>query len=109
MSDSELERRAIEYAALSRIAIDLESPLGRGTDGSVWISDRDTAVKALERERNYRIELECFQRFYDHDITNVQGFSVPKLVGWNDEFRTIEIEIVTPPFIIDFAKAWLDR
>ena len=99
----------MEYARLSRIALDLQSPLGRGTDGSVWKTYRASAVKALQRERNYRIELECYQRFYDHDVNNLQGFSVPKLIGWNDELSIIEIGIVTPPFIIDFAKSWLDR
>lgn len=65
-------------------------------------------MKALHRERNYCIELECYQRFTDHGVTDIFGFAVPKLLGWNDELRVIEIGIVAPPFVLDFAKCWLD-
>jgi hypothetical protein len=109
MSGSTPNERAARYAELSRIEIDWESPLGRGTDGAVWKSNRKTAVKVLERERNYHVELECYQRFFDHEIQGIHGFSVPTLIGWNDELLVVEMEIVTPPFLIDFAKAWLDR
>ncbi len=90
------------------ISIDLNRPLGQGTDGAVWKSDRDSAIKALERERNYRTELECYQRFTDQAITTLHGFSVPRLLEWNDDLLIIEMGIVTPPFVLDFAKAWLD-
>jgi hypothetical protein len=99
---------ATRYAEFSRIQIDWQSPLGLGTDGAVWKSSRKTAVKALERERNYRIELECYQRLYDADVTRVCGFAVPKLIGFHDDFQIIEMDIVSPPFVLDFAKCWLD-
>jgi hypothetical protein len=34
---------------------------------------------------------------------------MPELMGFNDDLSVIEMRIVTPPFILDFAKAWLDR
>jgi hypothetical protein len=30
------------------------------------------------------------------------------LLGFNDDLWAIELRIVTPPYILDFAKAWLD-
>ena len=89
--------------------LDLASPLGRGTDGSVWTSNNDSAVKALERQKNYRTELECYQRFKNRRIKSILGFSVPELIGWNDDLWIIEMRIVTPPFILDFAKSYLDQ
>ena len=77
-------------------------------DGEVWESNRQTAVKALQRQQNYILELECYQRFAMHEVTTIHGFSVPVLVGHDDELAVIEIEIVTPPYIIDFAKCRLD-
>jgi hypothetical protein len=62
----------------------------------------------LNRERNYGIELECYQRFKHNKISSIHGFSVPQLLGFNDELWVIELRIVTPPYILDFAKAWLD-
>jgi hypothetical protein len=109
MNDPSLLERALEYARLSGITLDLKTPLGDGEDGSVWKSSRKTAVKALERERNYGIELECYQRFKENKITTIQGFSVPQLIGFDDKLWIIEMGIVTAPYILDFAKSWLDR
>ena len=61
----------------------------------------------LQRERNYRIELECYQRFKANKITSIGGFAVPQLLGFNDDLWVIELRVVTP-FILDFAKAWID-
>jgi hypothetical protein len=109
MTDPILKDRAASYAKLCRIGLDLETPLGFGNDGTVWKSDRKTAVKALYREINYRNELECYQRFSTAGITDIYGFSVPQLIGSNELLQIIEITIVTPPFILDFGKVWFDK
>jgi hypothetical protein len=36
------------------------------------------------------------------------GFHVPQLIRYDDELRVIEMTIVTPPFVLDFAGAQLD-
>ena len=77
-------------------------------DGSVWTSSRKTAVKALSREPNYRIEKECYQRFKAENVRNIQRFAVPELIGSNDALLVVEMRIVSPPYFLDFAKAWLD-
>jgi hypothetical protein len=41
-------------------------------------------------------------------ITEVRGFHVPELIRWDDTLRIIEMTIVTPPFVLDFAGARLD-
>jgi hypothetical protein len=62
----------------------------------------------LEIDRNYSIELECYQRFKRESVTSIHGFAVPQLLGFDDVLQVIEMRIVTPPFILDFAKAYLD-
>jgi hypothetical protein len=106
MSDPILEKNAREYAR--RNAIELVGRLGGGTDGDVWQSGRQSAVKALGRQRNYTIERACYERFAEDNVTQIHGFTVPRLIGFDDALTTIEIEIVSPPFIIDFAKCRLD-
>ena len=86
----------------------MDSPLGHGTDGSVWKSSEKTAVKALELQRSYSIEVECYKRFKKRNLRVLDGFAVPEMLGFNDDLLVIEMRIVTPPFILDFAKAWLD-
>ena len=36
------------------------------------------------------------------------GFHVPQFVGADDNLRVIEMSIVTRPFVLDFAGAYLD-
>ena len=109
MTDDSLEACAITYAKLCEIEIDLNTPLGHGTDGSVWTSDRRTAVKALSREHNYRLEKACYERFRDAGVRKIEGFSVPQLRGFSDTLRIIEMRIVTAPYILDFGKVSIDK
>ena len=109
MADLSLEQCAVAYSQLCGISVDLQTPLGHGTDGSVWRSNRKTAVKALARHRNYILEKLCYQRFKDEGVFRIEGFAVPELVGANDDLRVVEITIVTAPFILDFAKVSIDQ
>ena len=47
-------------------------------------------------------------RFKEIGIENVSGFWVPKLLNHHDELLIIEMQIVTPPYVLDFASAYLD-
>ena len=104
-----LVERAKAYATSRQITVRLDSPLGFGTDGSVWRTDRDTAVKVFQRELNYRMELGSYRRLSDHDITEIDIFTIPTLIGSDDELLVVEISIVTPPFLLDFGKVDLDE
>jgi hypothetical protein len=108
MADLTLLERAHEYARLCGIRLNLETPLGHGTDGSVWKSSRRSAVKAIFHSVNYRKELICYQRFTAAGITKLLNFSVPQLVGFNHQLLVIEMKLVNAPFILDFAKAYID-
>jgi hypothetical protein len=104
----ELKDRAIRYAEQYSIGLDLQTPLGHGTDGSVWKSSRRSAIKALVHANNYIQERECYQRFTAAGITELLGFSIPRLLAFNDELQIIEMTLVKAPFILDFAKAYID-
>jgi hypothetical protein len=106
MADPILEKNAASYAEKNELL--LLRRLGGGTDGEVWESSRQTAVKALNRQRNYIVELACYQRFAESSVTEIRGFAVPRLVDFDDGLQVIEIGFVFPPFIIDFAKCRLD-
>ena len=41
-------------------------------------------------------------------MSEILGFNVPQLIRFDDELRIIEMSIVTRPFVLDFAGAWLD-
>lgn len=71
--------------------------LGFGTDGGVWSTDRSTAIKVFSRTKNYAIELESYRRLQEAGITDLIGFTVPELFGWDDELLVIEMSLVKPP------------
>lgn len=43
------------------------------------------------------------------EVRDVAGFAIPELLAVDDDRLVVEIEIVRPPFIVDFAGAYLDR
>jgi hypothetical protein len=109
MTASDLEKNARAYAGLFALQVDFETPLGYGNDGTVWKTSRRTAIKAIERRRKYDLELACYQRFAEAAVTAIDDFAVPVLIGHDDDLLVIEMTLVSPPYIIDFAKVWLDK
>jgi hypothetical protein len=68
-----------------------------------------TAIKVFRRRENYLNELGCYQRLKERNVTKIKGFDVPKLVGYDDDLLVVEMDIVNPPCVIDFGKAYLDK
>jgi hypothetical protein len=106
MIDENLKQKVEQYGQHRGIRI-LEY-LGGGTDGHVWHSGRDTAVKAFHREKNYLMELQCYQRLREHNVVKIEQFAVPRLVWHDIDLLVIEMSMVSPPCLIDFSKAYLD-
>jgi len=83
--------------------------LGDGNDGAVWESDQQTAIKALERRDSYVRERDAYLRLQERSIVDLQGFAVPILVDFDDTKQIVEMTVVFPACILDFAKAYVDR
>lgn len=50
-----------------------------------------------------------YRRLKKRGVASIAGFWVPKLVNFHDELLIIEMQIVSPPFVLDFASAYLDE
>jgi len=112
-SFEDIERRASLYAR--RRGLELGPRLGDGGDGKDGIvfstlgsPGGPTAVKALRRSDLYKRELACYRRLAEHGVDQVRGHSVPKLLGHDVELLVIEMTIVTKPYVLDFAGAYID-
>ena len=79
--------------------------IGAGVDGTVLVSDQGRAVKFLNDRPRYARELEVYQVLRGLGITSVAGHAVPELIRFDDELLAIEMTIVRPPFVLDFAAA----
>ncbi len=86
----------------------LVTRIGHGNDGTVWQSDRQSAVKAFHREDGYVRERDCYRRLFDRSIHELVGFRLPELLDYDDPLLVIEISLVFPPCVIDFGKAYVD-
>lgn len=103
----EIWERASQYAAQQgRVII---GQLGYGYDGSVFATERQSAFKVLRFERLYQRERNIYLRLQSRLILDVAGFAVPQLIHHDDRLWVVEMGIVSPPFVLDFAGAYLDR
>jgi hypothetical protein len=112
MSREDLIRRVQEYAGRQGLVIGKQ--LGFGVHGIVFSAgcqteDGRSALKVFERAADYARERDLYLRLQEHEVTLVRGCNVPQLLGFDDELWVIEMTIVTRPFVLDFAGAYLDQ
>ena len=110
--DEDLESLAQRYALKRNIT--LRDPLGSGIHGNVLAAQDKTkpgffAVKFHLEQHPFETECCVYQRLREKQTTRILGFNVPQLLRIDEEFRAIEMTIVRPPFLLDFADARLDE
>ena len=107
---NEFERIA-QYLSVHGNGAKLKKLLGSGTDGEVWGTDADTAVKGFKYKRGYENERDTYLRLAEYGIVKeIAGFWIPKMKGFDDDLMVVEMDIMNkPPFIIDFAKVRLNN
>lgn len=80
--------------------------LGWGMNGFVYLSpDGRTAVKVHRYNDHFEQELEVYRYLRKLRINELLGISIPKLRRFSLTLRLIEMDFVTPPFLLDFAGA----
>ncbi len=105
--DEDILRRSQEYA--ERYALHLDRRLGFGKDGTVWETDRQTALKVFRHADPIRREVAAYARLAERGVLDVNGHRVPQVERVDDGLLAIEMTIVQPPFVLDFASAYLDH
>lgn len=102
----DVRQNVLKYARLHQMLF--EKRLGEGIDGVVLSTNRQTAVKALRREEGYLRERNAYLRLREHNVGKLGEFNVPRLVNHDDELWIVEMEIVHPPYVLDFASSYVD-
>jgi hypothetical protein len=112
----ELVRRAREYT--QRHSLALGGELGFGVHGIVFVTESQpekgpaaaqSAIKVHQREPDYRRERDIYLRLREHGVSEIRGCHVPELLRYDDELHIIEMCVVSRPFVLDFAGAFLDK
>jgi hypothetical protein len=104
----EMARRAEQYAQCRKLTLDCQYPLGAGIDGCVWRTSRPSALKLCEREKSFKDEAAAYLRLRDSKVRRIQEFAVPQLIDYDGPLMALEMSIVSPPFLLDFGKVYLD-
>jgi len=112
MDRDDLIRRIEQYAG--RKGLVLRESLGAGIHGNVFAAEYQTeggrsAVKGHERRDAYERERDIYLRLREHEVTDIRGCHVPALIDYDDDLWCIEMTVVSRPFVLDFAGAWLDE
>jgi len=109
--DEEVIENAEAYCA--RHGLRLIERLGFGVHGMVFLIAgnaelRTAALKVLYERVPYRRERAIYERLAEMSVTEIRGFEVPHLLNADDELLALEMTVVTAPYVLDFAGAWLD-
>lgn len=102
----ELEARGERYAQQN--ACGVVDVLGYGLHGIVFSTTRKSAIKVHAGQAAYLRERNCYLRLQEHSVVQIRSLTVPELVQYDDTLWTVEMGIVAPPFVLDFAAAYLD-
>lgn len=91
----------------------LAERLGFGVHGMIFVVEHKskggkTAIKAHRELEPCRRERAIYERLQAAGVTEVLNFHVPQFIRADDELRVIEMTVVTRPFVLDFAGAYLD-
>ena len=110
--DELLTQHAQAYA--SRHNLRLAERLGHGIHGIVYAAERNAepgnvAIKVHRSRDVHERERDVYLRLKEAGVDEILGFNVPKLIGSDDELLVIEMSIVSRPFVLDFAGAYLDQ
>jgi len=103
-------KNAGAYAA--RYELRLGERLGFGIHGSVHVVEHKlkgdkSAIKSHRAAEFYLRERAAYERLRSAGVTEVLGFHVPQFIRSDDELEVIEMTIVTRPFVLDFAGAYV--
>ena len=103
---AKLKVKADQYCQKNSTIVARE--LGFGTQGVVYKTLHNTAIKAYALREGYRRERDVYARLKERNISSIRGLSIPRIVNWNDSLLVFEMSIVQVPCIIDFGGAYLD-
>jgi len=93
-------QNALAYAA--RHQLRLAERLGFGIHGIIYAAENKsdggtTAIKAHRESEPYLRERAVYERLRQVGVAKILGFNVPRLIRADDDFRIIEMTVVTRP------------
>jgi hypothetical protein len=109
-----MERPELRRRAAQRYGLTLGDELGSGVHGIVFAAKSQGepgryAVKVHERQTDCGRERDVYLRLREYDLIELRGCSIPELIAYDDQLLILAITVVSRPFVLDFAGAYLDQ
>jgi hypothetical protein len=109
--DEDIVEKAETYAA--RRDRRLAGRLGFGIHGIVFAIEGNVhpgaaALKVYYSDEGYCRERDVYRRLQDQGVVEIYDFRVPQFIERDDALLALEMTMVMPPFVLDFAGAYLD-
>ena len=96
---------AIKSAFEAKYSLILVTRLGFGFDGEIFLTNLNTAVKFFKEREKFSRERAAYEILSKCGVTCVLAHEVPQLRRADGELMAIEMTLVRPPFLLDFASA----
>jgi hypothetical protein len=103
---AKLKTRAELYC--SKNSTILAHELGFGTQGIIFRTKHNTALKVHGQEDGYIREKSVYRRLLERNIQSIRGFSIPRILDWDDILLAFEMSIVPVPCVLDFGGVYVD-
>ncbi len=68
-----------------------------------------SAIKVYRRYSDFERERDVYFRLAEFEVTAVRGCQIPSMLAYDEELWAIEMSLVQPPYVLDFAGAYLDH
>jgi len=65
--------------------------------------------ECIQNDVAFQSERDAYLLLREQSITQLGIFDVPELRDFDDDLRIVEIGIVSPPYLLDFGKAYVSR
>ena len=83
--------------------------MGHGTQGMVFKTVQNTALKVHSREEAYQREVGVYRRLTKRKVTSIRGLQIPRFLNSDDQLFALEMSIVHVPCVLDFGSTYLDH
>lgn len=78
--------------------------LGWGVSGVVFATgDNRTAVKVHHYAEGHATEVEAYRRLAKAKLFRIDDIIIPRMRAFDSSLRAIQMDFVSPPFLLDFA------
>lgn len=81
--------------------------LGFGQDGEVYRAHPASVLKVFAEARLFEAEWNAYLLLEEAAVLEVSGHAVPVLLRTDFTLRVLQLTMVQPPFVLDFARASL--